>query len=122
MEHRLLSLSGLLLATEAFAIWAFFTVMPLITGNGRIREAWDTHAYWVVGIPLLVLSLAVAGYASKDKPWKLALWTLAGNFLAVLLVSKRGTDFGLLPLVLVLIGVPAFGALTLAAYIARWLR
>jgi hypothetical protein len=111
-----------LLAIEAFAIWAFFSAMPLLSGHARIREAWDTSAYWVIGVPLLVLSLGAAGYASEDKPWKLALWTLAGHFLGVLLVSTRGTDFGLLPLALVLIGLPAFGVLTLAAFIGRWLR
>jgi len=122
MRSRFLSFPGLLLAAEAFAIWAFFSAMLLLSGHARIREAWDTRSYWVIGVPLLVLSLAAAGYASKDEPWKLALWTVAGHFLGVLLVSKRGTDLGLLPLALVLIGLPAFGVFTLAAFIGRWLR
>jgi hypothetical protein len=37
----------------------------------------------------------------------------------MLLVSEHGTGFGLLPLMLVLMGLPAFGALTLAGHIGR---
>jgi hypothetical protein len=40
----------------------------------------------------------------------------------MLLVSEHGTGFGLLPLMLVLMGLPAFGALTLAGHIGRALR
>jgi hypothetical protein len=47
---------------------------------------------------------------------------LAGHFLAMLLVSEHGTGFGLLPLMLVLIDLPAFDALTLAGHIERALR
>jgi hypothetical protein len=121
MPYRL-PLPGPLLAIEAFAIWVFFSVLPLMTGHAGIREAWDTDAYWSIGVPLLVLSVAAAGYASNSGAWKLALWTLAGHFLAMLLVPGHGGDLGLLPLALVLIGIPAFGALTLAAYVGLWLR
>jgi len=40
----------------------------------------------------------------------------------MLLVSEHGTGFGLLPLMLVLIDLPAFDALTLAGHIERALR
>jgi hypothetical protein len=122
MQGRSLPSSGLLLAIAAFAIWSLFSAMPLFSGQTHIREAWDTSAYWMVGIPLLVLAVAAAGYVGEDSPWKLALWTLAGHFLAMLVVSKPGTDLGLLPLALALIGLPAFGALMLVAYFGRWLR
>jgi hypothetical protein len=39
--------------------------------------------------------------------WRDTLWVLAGHFFAKLLVSEHGTGFGLLPRVLVLIGLPA---------------
>jgi len=67
----------------------------------------------------LVGLLAVTGYASEERPWTRSRWTLAGHFLAMLLVSEHGTGFGLLPLMLVLMGLPAFGALTLAGHIGR---
>ena len=41
--------------------------MPLVTGGGRIREAWDTDTYWLVGAPVLALWLAVTGYASEER-------------------------------------------------------
>ena len=41
---------------------------------------------------------------------------------AMLLVSEHGTGFGLLLLMLVLTGLPAFGAPALAGHIGRALR
>ena len=119
--RNMASLSGALLAAEAFAVWTAFA-LPLFTGRATIREAWDTPAYWEFGVPVLLLSLVAAGYFSKEAPWKLALWTLAGHFLAMWLVNKPGTDLGLLPLTLVLIGAPAFGVLAVLAYVGRALK
>jgi hypothetical protein len=112
---------GALLAAEAFAIWTLFA-LPLFTGRKSIREAWDTSAYWEFGVPVVLLSLVAAGYLSKQAPWKLALWTLAGHFLAMGLVSKPGTDLGLLPLALLFFGLPAFGLLVVLGYVGRAIK
>ena len=93
-----------LTAIAGFAVWTLFSI-PLLTGRAGIREAWDFPAYWHVGIPLLLLLAAAAGYFSKDVPWKLALWAVAGHFLGVVLVKQPTTDFGLLPLSLLLLGI-----------------
>ena len=107
-----------LTALAGFAVWTLFS-LPMVTGRAGIREAWDTSAYWHVGVPLLLLLAAAAGYFSRDVPWKLALWAVAGHFLAVALVKQPTADFGLLPLSLLLLGLPGLGILTLAIWLAQ---
>lgn len=92
-------------AIAGFAVWTVFSI-PLFTGRPGIREAWDFPSYWSKAIPLLLLLVVTAGYAGRDIPWKLALSVLDGHFLGVALVKQPMTDFGLLPLSLVLLGVP----------------
>jgi hypothetical protein len=114
--------AGFILAAEGFALWAFFSTLPLLMGGRGIREAWDTGLYWSVGVPLLLVSVAAAGFLSREAPWKLALWPIAGHALAMAIVSKSGTDLGLLPLAIMLIGLPAFVLFFGAAVLGRRLR
>jgi hypothetical protein len=114
--------AGFILAAEGFALWAFFSLLPLWSGGRGIREAWDTEFYWMFGVPLLLLSVAAAGFLSREPPWRLALWPIAGHALAMAIVSKPGTDLGLLPLAIVLIGLPAFALFVGAAALGRALR
>lgn len=109
----------LLVAVACFAVWTLFS-LPLMTGRSGIREAWDSPAYWKLGIPLLLLLVAAAGAISEDVPWKLSLSTLAGHFLAMVLIKPPGTDFGLLPLSLLLLGLPGLAAFAAAAWLGRW--
>jgi hypothetical protein len=67
----------------------------------------------------LLLLGAGAGCFSRDVPWKLALWAVAGHFLGVVLVKQPTSDFGLLPLSLLLLGVPGLGALTLTVWLGQ---
>ena len=113
------SIAGLLLAAAGFAVWAVFSGLPLMMGGRGIREAWDTELYWIVGVPLLLLAVMAAGYATREAPWKLALWPIAGHFVAMLLVSPAGTDLGLLTVALIFIGLPAFAAFIGVAYVGR---
>jgi hypothetical protein len=110
-----------LVAIAGFAAWAMFSI-PSLTGRAGIHEAWDFPAYWNKAVPILLLLVAAAGYVGRDVPWKLALSALGGHFLGVVLLKPPATDFGLLPLSLLLIGVPGLGALTLAVWLGRQLR
>lgn len=107
-----------LAAIAGFAVWTLFSI-PLFTGRPGIREAWDFPAYWHRGIPLLLLLAVAAGYFGKDVPWKFALSAVAGHFLAVALVKQPTTDFGLLPLSLLLLGLPGLVALALAFWLGQ---
>jgi hypothetical protein len=108
----------LLAAVAGFAVWTLFS-MPLLTGRSGIHEAWDSPAYWNRAVPLLLLLALAAGWFSRDVPWKLALSAVAGHSLAVALVKQPTTDFGLLPLSLLLLGLPGLGALTLAIWLGQ---
>jgi hypothetical protein len=116
------STAAALLAVEGFAVWAVFSTLPLLTGAAGIREAWDTNAYWSLGLPVLMLSLAAAGAFAPDSPWKLAAWAVAGHFLGVVLIARSGTGFGLLPLTLVFVGVPMFGIFAGFGWAGRGVR
>ena len=113
-------IAGPLMAAAGFALWTYFAVAPLVAG-GRLREAWDIDAYWTIGLPLLLVAQAVAGFFSQASPWRLALWCAAGHFLAALIIVPPGTSFSMLPFALVFIGLPMFAALTFAACIGRWM-
>lgn len=108
----------LLAAGAGFTIWALLS-LPMPTGRSGIRAAWDFPAYWTAGIPMLAVAVMAAGYIGDDVPWTLAPWTLAGHFLGVVLVKQPTADFGLLPLSLMFLGLPGFGAFAVAAWFGR---
>lgn len=109
--------AGLFLS--GFVLWAAFSIVPAADGHLVIREGWDRAPYWQIGVPLLLVVQAVLTTISNERLWRLPLWTLAGHFAAMLVIRVPGSDFGLLPLALVFIGVPAYGALFLASLIGR---
>lgn len=121
MFRKFGSIAGLLLAVEAFAVWAVFA-LPRFTGRADIREAWDSEAYWMFGIPVLLGSLALAGVLSRKPAWLLAAYAAAGHALAVALIAKDGSSLGLLPLTIILIGVPLFALFAVAAWLGRKVR
>jgi hypothetical protein len=125
-QNRLLHLPswlpGLLLVLIGFAGWTLFSLWPwLVHANEpfRIREAWDTPLFWRVGVPVMLLAQAAGGALSGGKAWWQPFWMLGGFFAAVLLVHPGGSDFGPLPLTLILIGIPGYLALLAATAIGR---
>ncbi len=121
MQRRFFSVTGLLLAAEAFAVWAVFA-LPRFTGRATIREAWDSEPYWMFGIPVLLGSLALAGALSRKPVWLLAAYAAIGHALAVALIAKDGASLGLLPLTIVLVGLPLFALFAAAAWLGRKAR
>jgi hypothetical protein len=118
----LASSATLLLAAEGFAVWTLFSTLPLLAEAPAIREAWDTNAYWSLGLPVLMLSVAAAGALSAESPWRLAAGAVAGHFLGALLIVKSGTSFALVPLTLVFVGLPMFGVLAGFGWAGRGVR
>lgn len=115
------SILGLALAAEAFAVWALFA-LPRFTGRAAIREAWDSEAYWLYGMPALLASLVIAGaLARQTPPWLLALYAAAGHALATAIIAKSGADLGLLPLAVMFVGAPLFALFAACAWVGRWI-
>jgi hypothetical protein len=113
---------GITLAAGGFALWAVFALLPALVAGGRVREAWDTELYWIVGVPLMLIALVAAGWRSQEALWKLALWPIAGHALGMVLIHQAGTSLGLLPLAILFIGLPMFLLFLLAAWIGRRVR
>ena len=116
---------GPALALAGFAVWTVFSLLPGLTqpsGAFRIREAWDTGAFWMVGVPLIGIAQLVAGAIGAGGLLRQPLWTLGGFFAGLLAVHPKGNDFGLLPLAVIFVGVPSYLALLGIAWLGRKLR
>ena len=111
-----------LMAAVGFAIWTLFSTLPLLAGGAGVREAFDTNAYWSLGLPVLMLSVAAAGALSAESPWRLAAAAVGGHFLGMLAVHPAGNGLGLLPLTLAFIGLPMFGLLAGFGWAGRGVR
>jgi hypothetical protein len=110
------------LVAAGFFVWAFFSLLPALSSRGeafRVREAWDTGAFWTIGVPVLLIVQGVAGARDDARVFRDPLFTLGGLFAAMLLVHPAGNDLGLLPLALIFVGVPSYVGL-LAAEAVGW--
>jgi hypothetical protein len=78
--------------------------------TGR-REAWDSGAYWTIGLPLVIVGSIVLGYTSIGRAW---LWTSLVIPGQVVTMMVRSGEFGSLwPLTLILsaiLSAPFVGA------------
>ena len=107
----------ILLLLSGFGLWAAGSW--LAAGPHGIREAWDWPGYWMFGLPLLLLVQVVVTPWLGERPTLQPVWAIAGHAIAMVLVHPAGTDLGLLPLTLLFLGVPAYGALYLAGLVGR---
>jgi len=85
--------------------------ISLLSGSARngvfvVREAWDTPAYFSIGLPVLAVAGGVAGFLAPRRVWRWPLWIAVGQALGMAFVHPPGTDLGLLPVALVLAGLP----------------
>ena len=117
-------LPGLMLAFLGFAVWTVFSLWPWLMNSHapfRIREAWDTDLFWRVGVPVMLLAQLVGGMLSDGRISRQPLGLLGGLLAAVMLVRPAGSDFGMLPVAMILIGAPAYIGLLMAAAVGRTL-
>ena len=112
------AVSRTILFAAGFALWAAFSIVPGADGPA-IREGWDRALYWQLGVPVLFAVQAAVSAFSRERARTEPLWALAGHFAAMLAVHPRGTDAALLPLAILFIGAPGYGALLLAALAGR---
>ncbi len=84
--------------------------------SGR-REAWDSSLYWTVAYPLGIGLAGGLGYWVPHKPWR---WGLAVMLAQALALVTSGSDFGLLPLGLIVFSILALPAVGVAALMAKF--
>lgn len=81
--------------------------LAISMSTGR-REAWDSGAYFYVGIPIMCAVIFVIGYRFPDRPWRWVMSMAAGQALALVMA---GNSLSLWPLSLVamtVLSVPQF--------------
>jgi len=81
--------------------------LAISMATGR-REAWDSGAYFYVGIPVMCAVVFVIGYRFPDRPWRWAMSMAAGQAFALVMA---GNSLSLWPLALVamtVLSVPQF--------------
>jgi hypothetical protein len=93
-----------LAAAAGAAIW-----IVIAAASGR-REAWDSGAYFTIGIPAVCIVAMAFAYARPQRSWRWGVLPMAGQ-LAWMLVTERSGS--LLPL-----GIVAFGILSIPSVIA----
>ena len=92
-------------------------VWVLVSSISGRREAWDSAAYFQVGIPALCLVSAVMGYLAPDRAWRWGAIPLGAQLVWMLVTQGPGN---LLPLGLIvggILAVPPILAARLGAFI-----
>ena len=119
---------GVFVATLGFVTWTALSIIGGLVSDEsafRLREAWDTAAYFYVGIPLMALAVGLAAFARPQRAWRWPLWLVAGHQIGVLLVGlgmQSGLSLILLTLILaVLLTAFFFVPALIGAMAARWL-
>jgi len=120
--------TAIFLGGLGFILWIG---LSLIGGLGsddsgfRVREAWDTAAYFYVGLPLMALAVAVAAFLRPNRVWRWPLALVAGHQIGVLVIGlgmQSGLSLILLTLILaVLLTALFFVPAAIGATAARWL-
>ena len=103
-----------MLFTAGFLLWGMSALIP---HSDRIREGWDNPAYWNIGMPLMLVLQVVAATAAHERLWRAPLWMLSGHALAIVLIHPLGNGLALLPLAIMIIGLPAYAFLFGAAVV-----
>ena len=114
-----LMLSRGILTIAGFMLWTSTSAFPLAA---PIREGWDRPVYWQVGVPLVLAAQLLVAMRSSERVVIQPLWVMLGHVVAMVFIHPAGTGFGLLPLAIILMGMPLYAALLLAACIGRMVR
>ncbi len=95
---------GFAIASAGFLVWILLSVIGGFGASGaefRLREAWDTDAYFYVGVPIMALAVGTAGFLHPERAWRWALWLAAGHQAGVLVLGL-GMQSGLSLIILTL--------------------
>jgi hypothetical protein len=114
-----LMLSRAILTIAGFTLWTSTSAFPLAA---PIREGWDRPVYWQVGLPLVLALQLLVALRSRERVVIAPLWVMLGHIVAMVFIHPAGTDLGLLPLAIVIMGMPLYAALLAAAFAGRMVR
>jgi hypothetical protein len=81
---------GVVLAAIGLIVWIGLSIwggFALSEDGFRLREAWDTSAYFYVGMPVMALAVAMAAFLRPRRAWRWPLWLVGGHQLGVLLIG-----------------------------------
>ncbi|HEX9904864.1 MAG TPA: hypothetical protein VGA77_07865 [Propylenella sp.] len=109
---------GVMLAATGLIVWIGLSVwggLGTAETGFRLREAWDTAAYFYLGVPVMALAVSLASFVDPYRVWRWPLWLVAGHQVGVLLVGlgiQSGLSLILLTIILavllaVLFTIPA---------------
>lgn len=110
-------LAGAIALAAGFGVWVVLSL-----GGERIVEAWDTNAYFDVGIWVMAVAAAVAGFVAPRRVWRWSLWMVAGHVLGIVAVHPPGMGLNLLPLAIVIMFLPMTVLLVVPALIGGVVR
>jgi hypothetical protein len=114
-----LVLARSVLFAAGFALWALTSALPMVAA---VREGWDRPAYWQIGLPLVLAVQLLVALRSPERILIAPLWVLFGHVVAMLFIHPAGTGLGLLPLAIVVMGLPLYLLLLLADVLGRMVR
>ncbi|MCX5797479.1 MAG: hypothetical protein NTY77_18460 [Elusimicrobia bacterium] len=100
------------LAALGLAVWL------IVCAVSHRREAWDAGLYWTLGMPLMALASAVAGFLAPQRPWRWGLLVMAPQPLALFIQNPSGSMLPLGLIVFLVLSLPCI----LAALLGSWLR
>ena len=110
--------TAIVLGGFGFGVWIALSIIGGLNSDEatfRIREAWDTAAYFYFGLPLMAVAVAIAGFIKPNRVWRWPLALVTGHMAGVLVLGlgmQSGFSLILLTLILaillcVLFAVPA---------------
>lgn len=86
---------------------------------GGVRQAWDHPAYWLIGVPLMLVAAFILGLGFPYQPWRWAA-AIVGTQALWWIFLAQSTGASIAPL-----GLLTFAGLALpclaASYAGRWL-
>ena len=104
--------TAIVLGGFGFGVWIALSIIGGLNsdeGTFRVREAWDTAAYFYFGLPLMAVAVAIAGFIKPNQVWRWPLALVAGHQAGMLLLGlgmQSGFSLILLTLILaILLGV-----------------
>jgi hypothetical protein len=83
------------------------------------REAWDTGVYWSMGVPLMVLTALVCGFAARERPAVIGYAPFVAQLVALVVRTGGGSMLPLGIALMAVIGLSGVAAAFLGGRLGR---